>query len=250
MKSFRKFVIRHSSFVILFGFLAACGSHKSADSGEQAAAIADTVPQEVLLETTLGNIRIALYNDTPQHRDNFLRLVREHVYDSLLFHRVIPNFMVQGGDPNSRHASFGERLGNGDLGYTVPAEILVPQHYHHRGAVAAARQGDEVNPQRRSSASQFYIVTGRTFNEDELGTVEYDVYQQTRGRVSFTEEMRNTYNTLGGAPFLDGSYTVFGYVVDGMDVVDSIQNVERDGYDRPLQDVRILRAIIVANASH
>lgn len=230
--------------------LTSCGSQKSADSGDVATASVDTVQYEVMLETTLGNIRIALYNDTPQHRDNFLRLVREHVYDSLLFHRVIPDFMIQGGDPNSRYAVSGEQLGNGDLGYTIPAEILVPQHYHHRGAVAAARQGDNVNPQRRSSASQFYIVSGRTFSEDELGTIEYDVYQQTRGRVSFTPEMRNTYNTTGGAPFLDGQYTVFGYVLDGMDVVDTIQHLERDAFDRPLQDVRILRAIILANASH
>lgn len=238
-------VLRNVFAAVVVAVLASCGSHKGANSEAPAAEPVDTIQHEVLIETTMGNIRIALYKDTPQHRDNFLRLVREHVYDSLLFHRVIPNFMVQGGDPQSRYAAPGDRLGNGDMGYTVPAEIFVPQHYHRRGVVAAARQGDEVNPQRRSSASQFYIVTGRTFNEDELGTIEYEVYQQTRGKVSFTEDMRNVYQTDGGTPFLDGQYTVFGEVIEGMDVVDSIQHVERNADDRPLVDVRIVRATVV-----
>ncbi|MBO4905966.1 MAG: peptidylprolyl isomerase [Bacteroidaceae bacterium] len=224
--------------------LTACGSQQQTQSGSQTVATNDTIQHEVLIETTVGNIRIALFTDTPQHRDNFLRLVREHIYDSLLFHRVIPNFMVQGGDPNSRYASPEDRLGNGDLGYTLPAEISVPKHYHIRGAVAAARQGDEVNPQRRSSASQFYIVTGRTFTSDELGSISYDVYQQTRGKAPFTEEMLQAYQTVGGAPFLDGQYTVFGEVVEGMEVVDSIQRVERRSDDRPVQDIRIIRATV------
>lgn len=228
--------------------MVACGNRSEARASEadrQKVTATDTVQHQVLIETTMGNILVALYSDTPQHRDNFMRLVREHVYDSLLFHRVIPDFMIQGGDPKSRYAAPEDRLGNGDLGYTVPAEILVPQHYHVRGALCAARQGDEANPQRRSSASQFYIVTGRTFTADELASINYDLYQATRGKVTLTEEMLQTYQTTGGAPFLDGQYTVFGEVLEGMDVVDSIQHVERNADDRPLADIRIVRATIV-----
>ena len=224
---------------------ASCGSQHPTQGREQTTVAHDTVQHEVLIETTLGDIRLSLFNDTPQHRDNFLRLVREHVYDSLLFHRVIPGFMVQGGDPSSRYASPEDHLGNGDLGYTIPAEISVPAHFHIRGAVAAARQGDQVNPRRRSSASQFYIVTGRTFTSDEMGSISYDVFEQTRGKTSFTEQMLQAYQTVGGAPFLDGQYTVFGEVVEGMDVVDSIQNVEHNAEDRPLTDIRIIRATVV-----
>lgn len=164
---------------------------------------------EVLLETTEGNIRLELFNETPRHRDNFLRLVGEHFYDSLLFHRVIPNFMIQAGDPNSRHAEPGAMLGGGDLPYTVEPEIL-PDIRHRYGSLAAAREGDDVNPKRLSSAAQFYIVTRR-----------------------------------GGTPHLDGAYTVFGQVVEGMDVAERIQRVIRDDDDRPVYDVRILRATVL-----
>lgn len=165
---------------------------------------------EVLLETTEGNIRIALYNETPRHRDNFIRLVESHFYDSLLFHRVIPNFMIQAGDPDSRHAESGTLLGEGDLPYKLEPEIISPTIRHRYGSVAAAREGDDVNPNRLSSACQFYIVTRK-----------------------------------GGTPHLDGAYTVFGEVTEGMDVANRIQRQMRDDDDRPVYDVRILRATVV-----
>lgn len=165
---------------------------------------------EVLLETTEGNIRIALYNETPRHRDNFLKLVEEHFYDSLLFHRVIPNFMIQAGDPDSRYAEPGTELGEGDLKYKLEPEIRTPEIRHRYGSVAAAREGDDVNPRQLSSACQFYIVTRK-----------------------------------GGTPHLDGAYTVFGEVVEGMDVANRIQKHIRDDNDRPVYDVRIIKAIIL-----
>jgi peptidyl-prolyl cis-trans isomerase B (cyclophilin B) len=165
---------------------------------------------EVLIETTEGNIRIALYNETPRHRDNFLKLVEEHFYDSLLFHRVIPSFMIQAGDPDSRHAEPGVELGEGDLDYRLEPEIRLPEIRHQYGSVAAAREGDDVNPGHLSSACQFYIVTRK-----------------------------------GGTPHLDGGYTVFGEVVEGMNVANIIQRKMRDDYDRPVYDVRIIKATVV-----
>jgi len=164
---------------------------------------------EVLLETTEGNIRIQLYNETPRHRDNFLKLVGEHFYDSLLFHRVIPDFMIQGGDPDSRHAEPGALLGEGDLPYKLEPEIR-PEIRHKYGSVAAAREGDEENPERLSSACQFYIVTRKR-----------------------------------GTPHLDGAYTIFGEVTEGMDVANRIQRKIRDDDDRPVHDVRIVRATVI-----
>ena len=165
-----------------------------------------TARAEVLLETTEGNIRIALYNETPRHRDNFLKLVESHFYDSLLFHRVIPSFMIQAGDPDSRHAEPGAMLGEGDLPYKLEPEI-VPALRHRYGSVAAAREGDDVNPGHLSSACQFYIVTRKS-----------------------------------GTPHLDGAYTVFGEVTEGMDVANRIQRKDTDDNDRPVYDVRILHA--------
>ena len=165
---------------------------------------------EVLLETTEGNIRLALYNETPQHRDNFLKLVRLHVYDSLLFHRVIHDFMIQSGDLHSKHAQPGQRLGTGELDYTLEPEFRLPQIVHRRGSLAAAREGDDVNPEKRSVACQFYIVWDK-------------------------------------ASHLDGHYTVFGEVIEGLSVVDSIQRQPTDRYQRPLNDIRILRATVVVD---
>ena len=196
---------------------------------------------EVLIETTEGNIRIMLYDDTPVHRDNFLKLVDEHFYDSLLFHRVIKNFMIQAGDPKSKNAEPGETLGGGDLGYTLPAEIKATTHYHARGAVAMAREGDKVNPERRSSACQFYIVWGKTYSTKELEAIQEKVQANTNGQTSFTSEMFWTYRKRGGSPHLDGQYTVFGEVTEGLDVVEKIQKVFTDDYNRPVDDVRILR---------
>ena len=200
---------------------------------------------EVLLETTEGNIRIALYDETPRHRDNFVKLVESHFYDSLLFHRVIPNFMIQGGDPDSRRAEPGQELGNGDVGYTIEPEFRLPEIYHRRGVVAAAREGDDVNPERRSSGCQFYIVWGKTFSSTDIEKVQKRLDEATNHQVQLTPEQIKTYRRVGGTPHLDGQYTVFGEVVEGLDVVNRIQRVDTDDYDRPINDVRILRATVV-----
>ncbi|ERK38236.1 peptidylprolyl isomerase [Segatella baroniae] len=209
------------------------------------AQVLDTLRHEVVLETSMGNVRIVLHNETPLHRDNFLKLVREGYYDGNLFHRVISSFMIQTGDSTSRHAQPGAPAGDYSPDYTLPAEIRYPALYHHRGAVAAARESDDVNPEHRSSASQFYIVYGRRFNEDMLDQVQARLDKATKGKVTIPPALREAYYKKGGTPHLDGQYTVFGEVVEGMDVVQAIQNVETDAHDRPLQDVRILRAVVV-----
>ena len=205
--------------------------------------------KQVLLETTEGNILLTLYDDTPLHRDNFLRLVNEQFYDSLLFHRVIKNFMIQGGDPTSRHAEPGVTLGEGDTGYTIEAELFDSDgrllHHHRRGTLAMAREGDDVNPERRSSGCQFYIVWGKTFSTNELMTIGERLDNMTQHRVTMTPEMMTLYRKTGGTPHLDGQYTVFGEVTEGLDVVDRIQQVFTDDYDRPVDDVRILRARVI-----
>jgi peptidyl-prolyl cis-trans isomerase B (cyclophilin B) len=202
----------------------------------------NTQRAEVLLETTEGNIRIQLFNETPIHRDNFLRLVDNHFYDSLLFHRVIKDFMIQTGDPDSRHAEPGVSLGEGEIGYTLEPEFRVPQLFHQRGMVAMAREGDDVNPLRRSSGSHFYIVWGKTFSTRDLETIQQRL--DAKG-VKITPEMSRIYRQIGGTPHLDGQYTVFGQVVEGLDVVERIQKVFTDDYDRPVDDVRILRAKVI-----
>ena len=202
---------------------------------------------EVQLETTEGNIRIALYNETPQHRDNFLKVVGMQLYDSLLFHRVIKDFMVQSGDLNSKHAKPGALLGTGELDYTTEAEFRLPQLFHRRGAVAAARESDKVNPERRSGACQFYIVWGKQWDDARLSKVQERLDTLTQGQVKITPEMAAVYKTIGGTPHLDGQYTVFGEVVEGLDVVDRIQQTATDKNDRPQTDIRILRAVIVKN---
>lgn len=204
------------------------------------------VRPEVLIETTMGNIRVELYNETPLHRDNFLKLIREdQFYDSLLFHRVIPDFMIQGGDPSSKNAPKGAMLGEHSLGYTLPAEIRLPQIFHKRGALAAAREPDDVNPKHESSSTQFYIVYGRRQGEKGLQRGRENLEKLFGDSIRMTKEMEDVYTTVGGTPHLDGAYTVFGQVVEGMDVVDRIQHVERDANDRPLEDVRIIRATIL-----
>lgn len=239
----------------------------------------------VLIRTTAGDITVKLYNETPLHRDNFIRLVSEHFYDSLLFHRVIRDFMVQAGDPESRTAVKHQQLGSGDPGYTIPAEFVFPKYYHKRGALSAARKPDKANPDRESSGSQFFIVTGRTYRPGDLRELTNQLNSQIKSSIfdrlcaqyrdsiialqdsgddegmmklqdmiygqteimaeqtrplSYSLEMEDTYKTVGGAPYLDDQYTVFGEVVKGMDVVDKIGRVSTDMYDRPLKDVRIL----------
>lgn len=206
---------------------------------------ADTLRYEVLLETTKGNIRIALYNETPQHRDNFIKLVKEGFYDGLLFHRVIDRFMIQTGDSASRHAAPGQMLGDSPESYKIPAEIRYPALFHKRGAVAAARESDNVNPDRESSASQFYIVYGRRFNDSMLDDVQLRLDKNTGGAVKLTPEIREAYKRFGGTPHLDGQYTVFGEVTEGIDTVENIEWAETDKNDRPVEDIRIIRATVI-----
>ena len=181
---------------------------------------------------------MALYNETPMHRDNFVRLCREHFFDSLLFHRVIRDFMIQGGDPDSKGADLSDHLGEGGPGYDLPAEIRFPQLFHKRGVLAAAREGDDVNPKRMSSGSQFYIVWGKRFSKSEIKEMAARVKERTG--ISMPEDIQKVYMKQGGTPHLDGQYTVFGEVTDGLDVVDKIQRVATTDEDRPRNDVIIL----------
>ncbi|MBR2959799.1 MAG: peptidylprolyl isomerase [Bacteroidales bacterium] len=191
----------------------------------------------VIMETSMGEIVLKLYGETPIHRDNFLKLAQDRVYDGLLFHRVIKNFMIQAGDPKSREAKPGQPLGDGTLGYTLPAEFR-PNLFHKRGALCAARQGDNVNPKKESSASQFYIVQGNRWDEKQL-----DMMSERMGK-KFSPEQRKVYTTVGGTPHLDGDYTVFGEVIKGMEVIDKISQVKCDRMDRPVEDVRILKVTV------
>lgn len=200
----------------------------------------------VELTTTKGTIVLRLYDETPLHRDNFLWLVKTHYYDSVLFHRVIKNFMIQAGDPQSKQAAAGVELGNGGPHYTIPAEF-VPTLFHRKGVLAAAREGNDVNPQKRSSGSQFYIVQGRTFSDAGLDSVE--TFRLNGRKIPI--EHRTVYRTVGGTPHLDQGYTVFGEVVRGLDVVDSIAATptSRRPADRPVEDVRILKTTLVKRRS-
>lgn len=209
------------------------------------AAQEDEKRQEVLIETTMGNIRVALYNETPMHRDNFLKLVREGYYDGNLFHRVIYNFMIQSGDSTSRHAQPEQLLGLYSPDYTIPAEIRYPAIFHKRGSLAAARESDDVNPEHASSASQFYIVYGRRFNDEMLDEQQARLDNQTNGQVKLTPEVREVYKRVGGTPHLDGQYTVFGEVLEGLDVVKEIDWVPTDENARPKENVRIVRATVM-----
>jgi cyclophilin family peptidyl-prolyl cis-trans isomerase len=196
----------------------------------------------VEVRTEVGTLVIALHNETPVHRDNFLKLVREGAYDGLLFHRVMQGFMVQGGDPDSREPAAGAMLGTGDPGYTLPAEI-VPGLVHTRGSVAAARQGDSVNPDKRSNGMQFYIVLGRTYEKEDLDRMVQRALQYG-DTVVYTEANVNDYAREGGAPQLDGAYTVFGEVVDGHEVIDALAAVACNAQDRPLKDIRMFMRIL------
>ena len=203
---------------------------------------------KVKIETNYGIMVVALYNETPQHRDNFLKLVKEGYYDNVLFHRIIKDFMVQAGDPNSRDTAFTGMLGVGDIGYTVPAEIQFPELYHKRGALCAARQSDQVNPERASSGCQFYIVHGKTFTDQELDAMQQRVRIMLDNQdFKYTDDQRLYYKTFGGTPHLDGGYTVFGELVKGFEVLDKLNAVQTGANDRPVEPVRIITMTIIKN---
>lgn len=195
----------------------------------------------VRIETSVGNIRVALSEDTPLHSKNFIRLAREGFYDGTLFHRCIKNFMIQGGDPDSRNAEPGQLLGNGGPGYTIPAEFDLPYLYHWRGALAAAREPDDVNPEMESSGSQFYIVYGKKQTEYDLDKIRAMLAEKG---IGLSSQMINDYIIRGGTPHLDGQYTVFGEVIEGMEVVKMIQGVETDKNNRPLENIVIKRMVV------
>lgn len=242
------------------------------------------------IETSMGDIKVKLYNETPKHRDNFIKLAKDGTYNGTLFHRVIKDFMVQAGDPESKNAPKGKMLGSGDVGYTVPAEFVYPKYFHKKGALSAARQGDEVNPKKESSGCQFYIVTGKVLNDSTLLNMEQqknqnkvteafnalaqkhmkEIYKMRKANdqdglyalqdtlfiqaeaeaakqpdFHFTPEQIKAYTTVGGTPHLDGEYTVFGEVVEGMDIVDKIQQVKTDRSDRPEEDVKIINVSVI-----
>ena len=193
--------------------------------------------QLIKIETNLGNMVVLLYDQTPLHRDNIIKLINEGFYEGQLFHRVIKDFMIQGGDPHSVNADKGQRLGTGGPGYTIPAEFR-NDLFHKKGALAAAREGDSRNPEKASSGSQFYIVQGRQLSPDMLKMLEKDRY------APFTPEAIEAYTTVGGTPHLDGAYSVFGEVVEGHDVVDRIASVPTDSYNRP-QENQVYRITLV-----
>ena len=249
----------------------------------------DNKMTRVELQTSLGKIVVGLYNETPQHRDNFIKLVKEGYYDGVLFHRVIKDFMIQTGDGNSKTAGPETALGDGDPGYTIEAEFVYPKYFHKRGALAAARTGDQVNPERRSSDSQFYIETGKIYSSDDLQmmtkrmadmakqdifrrlvmenndrikelqqagnneamlALQNELIQRTEEEAAktpfkLTDEQLDAYTSIGGTPHLDGQYTVFGEVLEGMDVVDKIQEVPTGRMDRPIDDVKIIKAKVL-----
>lgn len=222
--------MRKLTYILLLLAVVACGTQKD---------------MKVRMHTTAGVIDLCLYDETPKHKENFLKLVKEQQYDSLLFHRVIKDFMIQGGDPDSKNAPAGALLGEGDLGYTVEAEFMPQVHFHRRGVLAAAREGDDVNPTKASSASQFYIVWGKVYTKEQLDAYK-EYYQRRTGReLTLTPEQEAVYTTVGGTPHLDGEYTVFGEVINGLEVVEKIQGVACDENDRPLEDVRIIKTEII-----
>lgn len=244
-----------------------------------------TTETQVRMQTNLGTITIKLYNETPLHRDNFIKLVKDRQYEGLLFHRVINEFMIQGGDVTSKNAPLSKQLGAGDLGYTVPAEFVYPRYFHKRGALCAARTGDDSNPEKASSASQFYIVTGKVYSEGEIkqlekqkesrlkqaifnrlqnenkttimqyyksgdkdslaimrdtliGKTEIET-EKRKEETKLTAQQREAYTTVGGVPFLDNEYTVYGEVTEGIEIVDKIQKVKTNSSDRPLENIVI-----------
>lgn len=197
----------------------------------------------ILISTSFGDIKIKLYNETPKHRDNFIKLVKNGTLNETLFHRVIKDFMIQGGDPDSKNAEKGVALGEGGLGYTIPAEFN-SSLIHKKGVLAAARESDDVNPEKASSSCQFYIVQGRTFTRAEIEKMLKGKNAKREDKIEYTEEQIKTYETIGGTPHLDMDYTIFGEVVEGLEVVDKIAEVKKDKRDRPIEDVKMTIKIV------
>lgn len=242
----------------------------------------------ISLSTSFGEIKFKLYNETPLHRDNFIKLVEQGFYNDLLFHRVIKDFMIQGGDPQSKGAPAGKNLGSGDVGYTIPAEFVYPQLFHKKGALSAARTGDDMNPKKESSGCQFYLVQGKVYSDSELDRMEKAALNPAKQKrfqelvdenatlvkelrlarnqaalndlrdelaakmeaefagmkgVPFTPEQRAAYTTVGGTPFLDNQYTVFGEVIEGLDIIDKIAEVKTNRSDRPEEDIKMTMKI-------
>jgi cyclophilin family peptidyl-prolyl cis-trans isomerase len=193
---------------------------------------------EIVIETTKGSIKIMLYDSTVRHSENFVKLVNEGYYNGQLFHRVIKNFMIQSGDSNSINPKPGEILGNGGKTYTLPAEFF-PFYFHKKGVLAAARESDDINPMKESSGSQFYIVQGRIFTLQQL-----DLFVANGKHLPFTEEQKLVYTTIGGTPHLDNNYTVFGEVIQGLEIVEAISLAPTDPNDRPMEDIKIIKAYI------
>ena len=228
---------------LLLIILLGCGAQNTVFSQENIRIREKDRRRDIKLKTSEGTIILRLSDSTPLHRDNFLKLVKSDYYKGVLFHRVIRDFMIQAGDPNSKKAGAGAPLGNGGPDYTLPAEFR-PSLYHRKGVLAAAREGDATNPEKRSSGSQFYIVQGKKFTEAGLDSVET---YRLKGR-KLPADQRDTYKTIGGSPHLDQNYTVFGEVVKGIEVVDKIAMVPTSkgaDRDRPLKDVRIKKARLV-----
>tara|TARA_B100000900_G_C20507398_1_gene686475 strand:- start:438 stop:1157 length:720 start_codon:yes stop_codon:yes gene_type:complete len=204
----------------------------------------------VLMETSKGTITLKLYNETPLHRDNFIKLVNEKFYNGITFHRVIKGFMAQAGDPKSRDKSFVGQLGQNSEGETIPAEIL-SNLFHKKGALAAARMGDNVNPEKKSSGSQFYIVQGRKYDLNQLSQMENQInqkaphYQHQQEKFTFSDTAKKVYQQIGGTPFLDNGYTVFGEVIQGIEVIDAICDVKTERGDKPSEPVTILSVTIM-----
>ncbi len=207
--------MKYFAFILSICFLMSCQSNS---------------PTYVTIKTEFGDMKVELYDSTPKHKENFLKLIGDDFYKDLLFHRVIPGFMVQGGDPNSRGAAMEVKLGSGGPGYKIDAEIGAP---HFKGTLAAARQPDTVNPKKQSSGSQFYLVQGKVQTDQEL-----DAYER-RGGFKYNQDQRNKYKTIGGTPALDNDYTVFGEVVEGLDIIDKIAGVKTNEADRPYDDIKM-----------
>jgi len=227
------------TFVTFFLFLSAvflsCNSTKNTETNTVSEST-ETTPKEketmIIISTDYGDMKAILYNETPLHRDNFINLAKSGYYDGTLFHRIIEGFMIQGGDPDSKTAKAGQMLGNGGPGYEIDAEFRT-NLIHRKGALAAARTGDNINPMKKSSGSQFYIAQGKVYSYEELNQ-----FEQRMGKM-FNSLQRDTYTSVGGIPFLDYEYTVFGQVVEGLDVIDKIASVKKDRNDRPITDVKM-----------